>query len=462
MKFRKPSRKILAGCALEPLEARQLFSTFHVTNTNDSGSGSLREAITDVNKDPGSSETIAFAIQPTNEPAAISPKSALPVITHGNVTINGQTQNTSTLYPIELAGGLTLSGSGEHVSALSIAAGSGADITLENGGSSFVQGCSLQVPGGGSGIVVNNSSLNTLGEFNATGSPESQANVFKGISTGDGILIEGGSNSNFAIGNSVINCGYGIDVTSSAYDTHLISNYVALNLRGGIADAGSGADIESNTLVSNNDDDIIESGSSNFLHGNSITYSDNGVDITATATATQIENNQISNSGIGILVQGGGESIIAENTISVNSHYGILLANGTGTPWIEQNSIFSNTTGIGRQAGDDALTSVPTIGLVTDLLGKLTIHFTCQGPANGQCNLEFFASDSGTTSDGKDFLGRTTVDFDKNGNLSGTVTFSTPINSGVVTATARNAYGTGVFSNAAIYEPLNTGAGFGG
>src|SRR6516225_1472805 len=41
--------------AVEPMEERALLSTFTVTNTNDSGSGSLRDAINAANTDAGTS-----------------------------------------------------------------------------------------------------------------------------------------------------------------------------------------------------------------------------------------------------------------------------------------------------------------------------------------------------------------------------------------------------------------------
>ena len=46
---------------VEALEDRRLLSTFKVFNTNDAGRGSLREAILDVNADPGPN-TIVFRI----------------------------------------------------------------------------------------------------------------------------------------------------------------------------------------------------------------------------------------------------------------------------------------------------------------------------------------------------------------------------------------------------------------
>src|SRR5215213_7573754 len=64
-------------------------TTFTVTNTNDSGPGSLRQAILDANTTAGA-DTINFAIPAGQEPV-ITPATQLPKIT-GPVTINGYSQ----------------------------------------------------------------------------------------------------------------------------------------------------------------------------------------------------------------------------------------------------------------------------------------------------------------------------------------------------------------------------------
>ncbi|MCH7756255.1 hypothetical protein IH970_14180, partial [candidate division KSB1 bacterium] len=62
---------------------------FAITNTNDSGSGSLRQAILDANANPGKDE-IVFNI-PGAGPHTVQPTSALPTITDA-VNIDGLTQ----------------------------------------------------------------------------------------------------------------------------------------------------------------------------------------------------------------------------------------------------------------------------------------------------------------------------------------------------------------------------------
>ncbi|PIV58370.1 MAG: hypothetical protein COS14_09945, partial [Bacteroidetes bacterium CG02_land_8_20_14_3_00_31_25] len=73
-------------------------NTFVVTNTNDAGAGSLRQAITNTNAYPGS-HTINFNILTTDAGYnssqgiwTISQTSTLPIITHSNVLIDGTSQ----------------------------------------------------------------------------------------------------------------------------------------------------------------------------------------------------------------------------------------------------------------------------------------------------------------------------------------------------------------------------------
>src|SRR5262245_14650925 len=69
--------------------------TFTVTNTNDSGAGSLRQAIDDANANPGA-DTIAFNIPGAGVVHTITPATDLPQITD-SVTIDGYTQPGSSV-----------------------------------------------------------------------------------------------------------------------------------------------------------------------------------------------------------------------------------------------------------------------------------------------------------------------------------------------------------------------------
>src|SRR4051812_22895385 len=69
---------VASRCLTEQLEERVLFTTFTVLNTNNSGGGSLRQAIIDANNLLGA-DLIVFNIG-IGGPATIAPTSALPTI----------------------------------------------------------------------------------------------------------------------------------------------------------------------------------------------------------------------------------------------------------------------------------------------------------------------------------------------------------------------------------------------
>jgi hypothetical protein len=81
--LRRLQRRKLAAShrlTLESMETRVVPSTFTVVNTNDSGTGSFRAAITQVNADAGTrTDRIKFAITGTG-PFIIHPLTALPVV----------------------------------------------------------------------------------------------------------------------------------------------------------------------------------------------------------------------------------------------------------------------------------------------------------------------------------------------------------------------------------------------
>ena len=131
---------------LELLETRTLLAAFTVTNTDDTGPGSLRQAMIDANTSVGA-DSVAFNI-PGSGTQTIHPLPPLPTITDA-VVIDGYTQpggsvNTLTignnaLPMIELSGNLAGSANG-----LVVTAGSstvrGLVINRFNGSGVFMQG----------------------------------------------------------------------------------------------------------------------------------------------------------------------------------------------------------------------------------------------------------------------------------------------------------------------------------
>jgi parallel beta-helix repeat protein len=87
----------VVGLAFALVAALSSGATFVVTNTNDTGAGSLRQAILDANANSGA-DTIQFAVSGagcSNEVCTIAPQSALPSVT-SPVTIDGYTQTGAT------------------------------------------------------------------------------------------------------------------------------------------------------------------------------------------------------------------------------------------------------------------------------------------------------------------------------------------------------------------------------
>ncbi len=125
----------------EWLEDRTLLATFVVSSTNDSGPGSLRQAILDSDSATGQTNTIDFKI-PGSGVQTIAPLSALPAITNP-VLIDGWSQPGYSGTPlIELSGNQAGSGDGLTIT--------GSEVTVRgldiNG---FSQGAGIHVTGTG-------------------------------------------------------------------------------------------------------------------------------------------------------------------------------------------------------------------------------------------------------------------------------------------------------------------------
>ena len=138
-----------------------------VINTNDSGPGSLRQAITDSNADSGDRDTIVFNI-PGSGVHTITPLTALPALSQP-VVIDGTTQPGFAGMPlIELNGnglaaaGLIITGGNSIVRGLVINRFGGAGIRLQTNGGNAVEGNfvgtdatgTIARPNGNAGIFI--------------------------------------------------------------------------------------------------------------------------------------------------------------------------------------------------------------------------------------------------------------------------------------------------------------------
>jgi hypothetical protein len=168
--------------AAAPLAA----ATFTVTNTSDSGAGSLRQAILDANANPGL-DTITFAI-PGAGVQTIEPLSVLPTITDP-VFIDGYSQPGAVFStdPNGFNGTLLIELSGVNAGSIN-----GLDIVA---GGSTVRGLVIDrfTGGGGNGISLSSSGGNHVeGNFIGT-DPTGMAAAPNGD---DAIAIQGGSDDN--------------------------------------------------------------------------------------------------------------------------------------------------------------------------------------------------------------------------------------------------------------------------
>jgi uncharacterized repeat protein (TIGR01451 family) len=193
--------------------------TFVVTNTSDSGAGSLRQAIIDANANLGA-DTINFNI-PGAGPHVINLLSALPQVTEA-VTIDATTQPGFSGVPvIELNGsgagagtnGLTIAAASSTVRGLAIYSFNGSGIVLSGNGN-LVEGNLIGTNGAGEirgnsshGVLITSSAIGNVigGTFSGAGNT-----IF--FNGGDGVFVQSGTRN--AIRRNLIfsNGGLGIDL----------------------------------------------------------------------------------------------------------------------------------------------------------------------------------------------------------------------------------------------------------
>jgi Calx-beta domain-containing protein/beta-propeller repeat-containing protein/carboxypeptidase family protein len=312
--------------------------SFVVTNVNNHGAGSLRDAIINANATIGT-DTISFNI-PGPGVQVISLLIALPDLTDP-VVIDATTQPGYAGTPlIELDGtglgtstvnssGLNIKVGGSTVRGLSIVnfrGGSG--IALNNCDNNVIQGNYIGVGANGTtvkqnqrGIQLTNSSNNLIG-----GTTAAARNVISGNSL-NALEINGG-NANAIQGNFI---GTNAAGTAELHNSTAVAIFNATsidNLIGGTA-AGAG-----NLISGNQGGGIITNGNSTRIQGNLI-----GTDVTGTKKIPNTTG--ISANGQNILI--GGVTAGARNVISGNSSEGVNIR-GTGSK-VQGNYIGTDITG---------------------------------------------------------------------------------------------------------------------
>jgi parallel beta-helix repeat protein len=337
--------------SVEPLEARLLLATFTVSNTNNSGAGSLRQAITDANATTDA-DVIRFALPVSGGAVAtIRPTSPLPAIT-APLDIDGTTQSGyGPLGPVvELSGasaGANASGlvftnaSGSRVRGLTIDRWTAAGVRVTGGTAVVIESNYIGVTkegftaGNNTGVVIADASNCRVG-----GTTPAERNVISGNVTG--VLI--GRDSGAA--------------TPTADDNVVSGNYVGTNGAGNAAVPNTGAGIR---VAGANNRTVIggtAAGAGNLISGNtaegvSILFISNlpGGQSPTAALGARIEGNTIGIDAIGFPLP---------NAVGVRIGIGGVVVGGTAAG--ARNVISGNTTGV-RITGDAPRVEGNYIGL---------------------------------------------------------------------------------------------------
>ena len=383
--------------------ASPFFAGFVVTNTNDAGAGSLRQAILDANANPGPDD-ITFNISGAGV-HTLTPLTPLPAVT-GTVNIDGYTQpgasansilvGNDAVLLIELDGsaagtpanGLELRGNTSTVRGLVINRFGGHGVLLAASAEHTVQGCYLGTNAAGTaalgnaghGVAVLDSGSNTIG----------------GTTPGDSNLISG-------------NGGDGVHIEESA---------------GGDADLTA---VQGNRIgVGSNESALPNAGNGVYVFGDS----------NAVGGETGGAGNEIaSNGGDGVEVASGVSNAVRGNSIYSNTGLGIELRDaqpdGTVTP---------NDAGDG-DAGPNGLQNFPVLTSATVSGGTLTVTGTLSTtPGSPNVRIDVYSTptcDPSGNGEGGSFVGFTTVNVDDTGTTSLSVALPADASVGhVVTATA--------------------------
>ncbi len=300
-------------------------ATIVVSNTNDSGAGSLRAAILQANASTGVPDTINFTVAPNS---IISPASPLPTITDTISTMGA---------PVEINGA---------------AAGAAAYGLRINAPNCLIQGIAvtgfqqggirIEPAGNVANVQVSQIGVNALGVV--------KPNISRGIAVigATGVLITGNTISG--------NTGNGIEITAGGSAT--IRNNRIGTSSDGLTDAGNTAHGILIALSSNSIIGGTTAGDRNIISGNN----GNGVliaaDVDFPASNNTVAGNFIGvnangtvalpNNGSGVVVQGANNIIGStltggRNVISGNSVNGISISTSLAT----NNVVRGNLIGVG-------------------------------------------------------------------------------------------------------------------
>ena len=443
--------------------------TFTVTNTQDTGPGSLRQALLDADAAvSGSPHRIGFAI-PGDGPHVVTPQSPLPVLANESVIVDGFSQpgsrtnslanGNNAVLKIVLDGtdvlvdhGLRFIRPGNEVRGLSIVSFRQNGLLL-GGSSNVVEGCWIGLlPDGsakgnaGTGIALARTPFGTDGSpFNRIGGPNPGARNVIGGNGSYGISIPGGGTNNVIQGNYVGTDPSGTAARANRVGINLSGLGASNNLLGG---SGPGA----GNLISGNLQqglDFNSAGTGNQVLGNRLgtdvtgllplPNGDSGIQISGSGaqafggTEPGAGNRIAFNGGNGVELDGGSTTrsvTIRGNSITQNGELGIDLG-GFGN--VEFNDPDDTDDGANGRQNFPLLTSGTVESTQTRVVGVLDSR-----PLQSYA-LDFYANtaaDSFGYGEGDQYLGSHTVTTDAQGDASFDITFPVAATGLFLTATA--------------------------
>lgn len=346
-------------------------ATFTVSNTSDSGGGSLRQAILDANANPGP-DTIVISVAAFS---TITPLSPLPQITDTvnigsgtRVTLNGSMAG-ATAYGLRISapscfvqgfiinsfqeGGIRIDGAANNTSL------DGLHIGVDFAGNAAV-------PNINRGVLIVGTTGNLIGGFGL-------ANVISG-NAGRGIEITAGGAATIR-GNRI-----GTNANGTADLGNLSHGIQIVNSSGSIV-GGTAANV-GNTISGNNGSGIAIQTDFGFMASNN-TVQQNFIGVNASG------NVDLGNNGSGVLIQAsgnfvGGTTSSARNIIAGNGANGISISTNFATG----NTVTGNYIGL----GNDGTTSIPNNGngvQISNGAANNTIGGTgvTAGACTGVCNI---------------------------------------------------------------------------
>lgn len=449
-------------------------ATFQVTNTNDSGVGSLRQAIIDANAALGADDIVFHIGAAGSGPHTISPLSDLPTI-DGTTSIDGWTQGGagySGVPLIEIEG--SSSAGGNNLYGLDVRAPNclirglvlnrwSTCISVYNDPAGAASGriCTIQrtylgtdvtgmsiYSGSSYGIYLYNSDRNVIG-----GNAAIYRNIITGHATG---ILMNGEGCSF---NKVQNNFIGTDVTGMSspgtYGGNVLNNIEIIggssNLIGGNGTAG-----EFNVISYAGWDGVSISGATamgNRVQGNVIGAAFDGVtNLGNWRTGVHV----FGGASHGIIggVGTGQHNIIAYNGQHSGGRGGIVIDSSCRYVAISSNRIHSNG-GLGIDLGNDGVTpndpgdadtgannlqNFPVLTAFATAGGTTHISGTLNSLPGLLFALEFFSNptpDPTGYGEGQIFLGLSTVTTNASGNVSFAKSFATTVPSTYcITATA--------------------------